>query len=128
MCRWVLAAIPVLPFTEAEFLDAMASNKVSLDVQLAETDIVAQYVIKHMVELIEAEGSATELLDQINHNLTLDERRATEWPSNASYFGGRLARAEAALNAAGLRVERKKSGGRRVIRIVNEVREAEVSI
>jgi putative DNA primase/helicase len=112
--KWVTAAEPGLGWEPGAFFAAYGENRRDVSEATFEADEVAVVIWK----LITAEpadgfeGTATELLDAINNQVSEATRKKKYWPQNPAQLGNRVARAAPLLKAKGCTVERRHSGAR----------------
>jgi putative DNA primase/helicase len=114
--KWITAAEPGLGWEPGAFLAAYHENRRDVSESAFEADVVA-VAIHNFVKAERThgfEGTATELLKEINNWTTDNIRGSRSWPQNPSQLGNRLARAKPLLAAKGFFVERRHSGTRTI--------------
>jgi putative DNA primase/helicase len=123
MMKWVTAAAPGLGWDDDQ-LDKAYDEKMRDTAELAfEADHVAGTIRKFMSQQPKGwEGTANELLIEINKLVTDAERHAKTWPKSPSALSNRLERIAPLLRGQGLIIERRRAGGARIITIVRAER------
>jgi putative DNA primase/helicase len=117
--KWVTAAEPGLGWEPGAFFAAYGENRRDVSEATFEADEVA-VVIWKLITTERAdgfEGTATELLEAINNQVSEATRKKKYWPQNPAQLGNRVARAAPLLKAKGCILERRHSGDR-IITIV----------
>ncbi len=119
MMKWVTAAAPGLGWDKDQ-LDKAYDDKMRDTAELAfEADNVAGAIRKFMSQQAKGwEGTANDLLIEINKLITEAEQHAKTWPKSPSAFSNRLERIAPLLRGQGLIIERRRAGGARIITIV----------
>jgi putative DNA primase/helicase len=119
MMKWVTAAAPGLGWDDGQ-LDKAYDEKMRDTAELAfEADNVAGAIRKFMNQQRRGwEGTAAELLIEINKLVTEAEQHAKTWPKAPSAFSNRLERIAPLLRGQGLVIERRRANGARIITIV----------
>jgi hypothetical protein len=101
--HWVAAASPALGFTTEEFLDAYRENHRRAFETALEADSVAA-VVRTLATEGGFNGTPTQLLERLNLLATETQRRARDWPKDATRLSGRLKRLNPALRDRGIEV------------------------
>jgi hypothetical protein len=113
--RWVTAA--EASFCESgEFLATYQTNRANATELALEASAVAQTVREFMVERLEWEGTATELLDELNRSASEAVQRQRNWPRSGRGIGSELRRVAPNLRSVGVDIEfdyRAPGGSRR---------------
>lgn len=109
----VESAAPALGWSEGSFLDALKSNAADLSNIALDSDPVATAIV-NLLHITNEDfyGTATELLDKLNGQVTDEIRKQRTWPNTAAKVGNRLRRIAPVLREQGLSVETGKSGSR----------------
>jgi hypothetical protein len=109
----VESAAPALGWPEGSFLDALKNNAADLSNIALDSDPVAMAIVNLLNNAgKDFYGTATELLEKLNGQITDDVRKQRTWPNTAAKLGNRLRRIAPILRAQGLSVETVKSGNR----------------
>jgi hypothetical protein len=113
--KWICAASPGLGWRPGEFIAAYAENRRDVSEGAFDADAVAVAIWKVVTaggNTIGFEGTATELLLEINVGQPDRVLKSKYWPQNPTQLGNRVARAAPLLKARGCVVERRHSGAR----------------
>jgi putative DNA primase/helicase len=114
--QWITAAEPGLGWEAGTFLKAYWANRRDEMEANFEADAVAvaiwELVTKHRVERFE--GTATQLLAELNDIVSDAVKRARFWPVDAARLGDRVSRATPVLKAKGCMVIKRHSGNRTI--------------
>lgn len=114
--QWVTAAEPGLGWELGTFLKAYWANRLDEMEATFEADAVAmaiwELITKHYVEGFE--GTATQLLTQLNGIVSESVKKARFWPVDAARLGDRVSRAMPVLKAKGCVVIKRHSGNRTI--------------
>lgn len=126
LATWVTAAEPALAWRRGTFLDAYLANREEANEAAIEASAVGQAVLGFMRERLSWEGTAQELLDQLDPEaagkVTLAGRRL---PKSAAGLSRALRRVAPNLRASGLVVEfLPREGRRRPIRLARGARQS----
>ncbi len=114
---WTAACESNLPWPQGAILDAYNANReVSIDLAL-ESDSVATALLDLMNDQKDWQGTAAELLTQLEERTTERAIKAQAWPKNAQALSGRLKRAATFLRKVGIEVNSERSSSRRTLRI-----------
>ena len=114
---WGCAAESAFGWPAGSFLEAYEHNRRSAD-ELALESPLAQAVISFMVDKHDWEGTATELLGQLNSRVDEMTRTRPEWARTGSALSGQLKELAPNLRAAGIDFERGRDGKKRSISLV----------
>lgn len=120
VAQWVTAAEPALGIAQGEFVAAFVANRGEA-VQIAlEADPVAAEVRRLMERTDGWEGSAAQLLADLNRHVSERISREKGWPRLPQSLSNRLKRLAPALREIGIEVtfDRVGRGGDRVIRLM----------
>jgi hypothetical protein len=118
--EWIVAAEPALPWKEGGFLTAYLGNQHDANALALEVSPVSQAVRDLMKECQERwEGTATELLNELEDIADDRTKRQKSWPGSAQSLSNKLRRLAPNLRAVGIDVlfDERKHGGTRMIRI-----------
>lgn len=118
--KWITAAEPGLPWGDGEFMAAYAGKQAEAVETALEGDCVAVAVRDLIDRQGFAEGTATELLEQLGDLVSEKTQKAKQWPKTPTTLSNRLRRAATFLRQTGVDVDftREPGGGRRrLIRI-----------
>jgi putative DNA primase/helicase len=114
--QWVTAAEPGLGWEDGSFLKAYWANRRDEMETTFEADAVAvaiwELVTKHRPEGFE--GTATQLLAELNLIVPEGVKKARFWPADAARLGDRVSRAMPVLKAKGCIVVKRHSGNRTI--------------
>jgi hypothetical protein len=116
--KWVSAAESGLGWDEGAFYEAYTHNRKDVSDSAFEADSVAMairdFVMKeHPIE--GWEGTASELLQQLNTRASEGVRKARSWPLTAQGLGNRVDRIAPLLRGKGFFIERRRSITRIII-------------
>jgi putative DNA primase/helicase len=114
--KWTTAAESGLGWEVGSFQKLYTANRQNEMEASFEADSVAVGVCD-LVTLKHAdgfEGTATQLLAELNTVVSDSVKKQKLWPSNAAQLGNRVSRAMPALKAKGCVVERRHSGTRTI--------------
>jgi hypothetical protein len=115
---WVQAAEPALPWEENGFLSAYNTNRKEVIDLALDADLVASEIRKLMTAMDAWEGTPTELLDQLEKEMTDKEIHKKAWPKTPAWLSRRLRRAASFLRRSGIEVDfDHKDANRRTIRL-----------
>jgi hypothetical protein len=112
--RLACAAAPAFGWTKANMLAAMEANRKAAVETVVEADPIAETVraILAACDPPHWQGTATELLAEINKRVTVEVQRERGWPKDGARVSARLRRVAPALRRAGVEVVLPKAGGR----------------
>jgi hypothetical protein len=99
------------------FAAAYADNRARANLDVIEADTVANAVVRLMKKWEEWEGTATELLNELETIVGDQEVKRKQWPGSAAVLGRRLTRINRRLAKLGIKVEKKDTATRRIITI-----------
>jgi hypothetical protein len=111
--KWVEACSPALGFAEDQFLNAYFDNRKQAVAQSLESSAVATAILKLLQGRAEWEGSATELLVDLNEIADEDLLRSGSWPKNPRSLSDRISQLSPLLRAIGINFCRRKEGKQR---------------
>lgn len=114
------AAAPSLGWQEDDFERAYARNRAATSEAAFEGDIVAVAVFNwiHSDHPSGWEGTATQLLAELNMIVPDEIRRSHFWPTKANALGNAIERAAPLLRQKGIQVTKKHTGAARIISIM----------
>jgi putative DNA primase/helicase len=114
--KWITAAETALGWEPGAFVDAYSENRRDATETTFEADAVATAIWKmlSLKHLDGFNGTATELLSEINEWATEGTKRLKSWPQTAAQLGNAVSRAAPLLKAKGCAVERRHSGNRTI--------------
>ncbi|MBL6080215.1 hypothetical protein JMJ56_19540 [Belnapia sp. T18] len=110
--RVACAAAPAFGWTVDQMLAAMADNRAGAVAGVIEADTIAATVQAIAAEEGIWQGTASELLLEINGRTSPDRQRERDWPKDATRMSGKLRRVAPALRRAGVDLALPESGGR----------------
>jgi Bifunctional DNA primase/polymerase, N-terminal len=110
--RVACAAAPALGWTVEQMLAAMADNRAGAVAGVIEADTIAATVQAIAAEERIWQGTASELLSEINRRTSPDRQRERDWPKDATRMSGKLRRVAPTLRRAGVDLALPESGGR----------------
>jgi putative DNA primase/helicase len=125
------AAASAFGWTAAEFLEAYAQNRQTRFERVVEADPVAEAIQRLVLEADPdkeraaarpvgkkwsdyREGTASELLQELEAAVSDGVRRQKRWPKGPAALSNRLTRAATGLRRLGIAVEKQKSGDRKI--------------
>ncbi len=114
--RWVSAAEPGLGWEPGTFLRAYRDNRKNTSAAAFDADPVAGPVRDFLENsgLSYWEGTATDLLAQLEPFVTESRRQQRSWPKSGQALGGLIIRSAPLLREKGIIVEKRHSGDRRI--------------
>lgn len=121
--EWVVACEPALPWEPGGFLEAYAGNRAGTVELALESNLVAQAVRELLEQREEWEGTATDLLNELNNLVPEEQTKRKSWPKSPATLSGKLRRAATFLRQTGVDVEfyrEDSSDRRRLIRLKKE--------
>ncbi len=116
--RWVTAAEPALGLERDAFLTAYRANRSRAVQSTLESSLLSQPVMALATSGFD--GTATDLLAQLNALASDETRKQKEWPKQPHTLSGRLRRLAPALRKVGVEIEFERTSARdrtRTIRI-----------
>lgn len=111
--KWVAACTPALPFSGSEFLQAYFDNRQQSVALSIEGSAVATNLVRLVKEQPRWEGSAAELLTQLNRIAPDDARKLKTWPKDARWMANRLRQVSPLLRAVNIEVSYERVGRER---------------
>jgi putative DNA primase/helicase len=120
------AAASAFDWTAEEFLEAYEANRQTRVEHVVEADPVAEVIYRLMFPADDKaprltlnlacqwEGSATDLLEELDKAVSDGRRRQKKWPKSASALSNRLRRIAPPLRRLGIEVDKYKSGDRKI--------------
>jgi 5S rRNA maturation endonuclease (ribonuclease M5) len=115
--RWVEAAAPAFGWEPGEFLAVYEGNRANAVSATLEADVVAEAILELVASKGRWAGTASELLAELETQVSEQVRRQRAWPKSASSLSGRLKRAAPNLRSVGVELFFDRSGARREVRI-----------
>jgi putative DNA primase/helicase len=114
--KWVTAANPGLGWDGDTFLSAYRENRRGVSESAFEADNVAVAIWEFVVTAHPDgwEGTATQLLAEINQRTAEGIRKTRSWPLTAQALGNRVERIAPLLRSQGFVVDRRHSTFRRI--------------
>ncbi len=105
-CMWVTAAEPGLGWTPGTFMETYRADRAGAVERTIEGDALASAVVK-LVERVNLpwEGSATELLAELDLEIKEQVRALKTWPKLPAQLSSRLRRAAPSLRQIGIEIE-----------------------
>lgn len=121
--RWVVAAEPGLGWEPGSFLKAYASNRASAVQMGLEASAVAQAIETITETVPEWQGTATELLDQLDKVVSEKIFKMKEWPKTPQSLSNKLRRLAPTMRSIGREISFEREGhtGKRFIQIRNRM-------
>jgi len=125
--RWMVAAEPGLRWEPGDFMRAYTVNRASAVEMGIEASAVAQ-AIETMTETVpEWQGTATELLDQLDKVAPDKVLKTKEWPKTAQALSNRLRRLAPTMRSIGTEIDFDREGhARKRIIEIRKVKENSV--
>ena len=115
---WVTAAASALGWEEETFLKAYRKNIREITSLTLDADLVGTAVRIFMEGQTEWEGTATELLNALEHAADERTKKAKGWPGAAQVLSGKLKKSATALRTHGIEVVfPNRSANRKLIRL-----------
>jgi Mg-chelatase subunit ChlI len=111
------AATPAFGWTAADMLAALEENRANAVALVIEADPVAAAVQALAAERRRWEGTATELLEEVNRRTPAERQRERDWPRDATRFSTRLRRVAPALRRAGVEVAQSRTDAARWVSV-----------
>jgi hypothetical protein len=108
--EWVVAAEPALPWKPGEFLEAYTGNRQEVIELTLESDSVATTVRQLVEKRGTWQGSARDLLTELDNMVGEKAQKSQDWPKGAHILSGRLKRAATFLRQVGVHIEYLRSG------------------
>jgi hypothetical protein len=114
--KWITSAVPGLGWDDGAFLAAYRENRRNVSESAFDADSVAVAIRDFVATLAPYgwEGTATQLLAEINQQTAESIRKARSWPLTAQALGNRIERIAPLLRTQGFVVERRHSTFRRI--------------
>ena len=116
---WVTAAEEAVGWENGHFMKAYSANRKEINSQTLDNDLVGAAVKSFMIVRASEpwEGTATDLLSELNNLQEDTMREADEWPQSPVILSGRLTMSAPALRAEGIEVSKQRTSGKRIIRL-----------
>lgn len=102
---WVTAAEAALEWEQGSFLDVYRENRQSAIEISVEDSKLASLIIDVAEEHDRWEGTATDLLNELNRRVDEQTRRRKWWPKSPGWLSNDLRRAASSLRAVGVEVD-----------------------
>lgn len=112
--RWAVAAAPALGFPAEAFLDAYSDNRRAGHEAMLEDSLIAGPIVAVAKRPGAWEGTAADLLREMEKDMSEEARKRRGWPKNARALSGAIRRLAPSLRASGVQLEHPK---RRLIRL-----------
>lgn len=109
---WVVACEPALPWKPGGFLEAYSEARNETVQSSIDADLVASALVTFMEQRTEWQGTAMQLLEDLNRVWPEGALVPKAWPQSPRGLSGRVTRAAPMLREAGIGVERGKRGDR----------------
>jgi hypothetical protein len=110
--RWVVACEQALAWPNGTFLAAYSANRSLMVETTIEADLVATAVRELVTRRQQWQGSASELLAELNDAANDEMRRLRSWPKAPNVMSGRLRRAAPNLRKVGIDVRTDRAARR----------------
>jgi hypothetical protein len=117
--KWVTAAEPGLGWEPGSFMAAYNENRSAAIGIGLESDVLAQAMIDFQKDVVEWDGTATELLDALGEQVSEKISKLKHWPKAANTFSNRLRRLAPVLREVGIEVEFETREGKRRNRLIS---------
>jgi hypothetical protein len=108
--RLGIAAEEFVGFPAGDFIQTYGQNRLDAGDSLLESSPVARHLRQFMEGKKTWEGTATDLLDQVNGLATEGERRRKSWPAGPNVLSGALSRLAPSLRQVGIDIDRGRKG------------------
>lgn len=118
--KWIVACEPALPWAPGAFMNAYIGNRADAVSLALESDCVAVAVKEFLEHRKQFEGTATELLDELEDYVPEKTKKTRAWPKTPRTLSNRLRRAATFLRRTGIEIEvgiREGNTGRRLVRL-----------
>lgn len=117
--KWATACESALPWPAGGFLEAYAGNRADAVELALEADLVAVAVRALLARSKAWEGTAQELLNELNRLVPESARKTKAWPGTPKVLGNRLRRAATFLRKVSISVDfyREAGSGKRLLRL-----------
>jgi hypothetical protein len=127
--KWVIAAETALPWKQGEFMAIYTTERQHAIEVANESDPVATGVVE-LCTTKPWRGTASQLLEALNRNVSEAVRKSPRWPKHPSAMGNRLRRAATFLRMRGIDVatSREAGTGRRIIEITKTTPSADAAV
>lgn len=112
--KWVVAAEPMLPWHDGEFMKVYEQNLDDSALSVLESDLVAVALMDLLAEAGTWEGTATQLLSELKDHDDDSFKRSKSWPKTPSYLANRLNRIAESIRKTGIDMEQKIVKGRKI--------------
>jgi hypothetical protein len=103
-CIWAEAAGPAFGWRPGQFTEAYQGNRDTAVSMTVTADVVAEAILALIEDIHEWEGTASDLLDKLNLQVSDQIKRSDQWPKAPNKLSNRLRRAAPGLRAMGLEV------------------------
>lgn len=126
---WVTAAEPALGWNSGTFLEAHSKNQESANGLAIESSPVAQAILEN-IGLHSFEGTAAELLDELNEWATPNLKKQRQWPSSPKALKSEMQRLVPVLKKEGLEISFSQTSGalsRKLIKIASILKSCDAS-
>ncbi len=118
--RWVVSCEPALPWKSGAFMAAYAEAQEEAVKRAVEADVIALAITELAAKYGTWEGTATELLVELEDFATEKVQKTKAWPKTPSHLSRQINRAATALENVGVNVKtgvNKSAKARRLIRV-----------
>jgi hypothetical protein len=112
--QWAVAAEPALGLSEGDFMRAYIGNRESANDIALESSSASALIIVLVTECERWEGTASELLEELNSRASDELKKQYGWPKSPPALGGILKRLAPNLREVGIKTERGSGRQRRI--------------
>lgn len=114
---WVTAAEPALPWSVGKFMEAYINNRNETIGLAIDSDPVAHATCNLIEKCDEWRGTASQLLNELEKNISKPIQRTKSWPKRSNILSTRLKRVATFLRAVNIEIEFKRQShtGKRYI-------------
>lgn len=116
---WVTAAEAGLGWDPGTFQRAYHLNRITANDMVVEASMVALALRRFLEKQNAWEGTATELKERLEHDLSPEDLKKKNWPKNAVVLSGAVRRLAPSLRARGIEVSFGKTPGKNSKRIIS---------
>jgi hypothetical protein len=117
--KWIMAAEPGLGWEIGSFMNAYNENRSTAVGIGLESDVLAQAIIDFQKDYPTWDGTATDLINELEENVSEKILKSKLWPKAANVFSNRLRRLAPVLREVGIEVEFGAREGKKRNRLIS---------
>ena len=102
---WVTACEPALGWPAGHFLETYQNNRRGAVERAIETDLIASTIRRLMSDKAEWQGTATELLANLEKLVSKRTKKSKPWPKSPAWLSQKMKRSTTFLRALGIEIE-----------------------